>query len=193
MNSQSSIASEMGTPTHVEKLIQVRAGWVPLFTWLAMALLGIPVIVLGASIGGLGGVLVFIGIVMILVGLVGLCGLLAIPPNSARVLLLFGEYRGTVKDSGFFWVNPFYSKKKVSLRVRNFETGSRTMPEMKHQGVVTQERSRSASKPSKVNDRDGNPIEISAVVVWRVIDTAEEHCSKWMTLNILSKSKAKLP
>ncbi|MEE2937898.1 MAG: SPFH domain-containing protein [Planctomycetota bacterium] len=89
------------------------------------------------------------------------------------MLLLFGEYQGTAKDSGFFWVNPFFSKKEVSLRVRNFETGSRTTPAKKHQGVVTKEKSRSASKPSKVNDHDGNPIEISAVVVWKVIDTAE--------------------
>ncbi|MDG2223571.1 MAG: SPFH domain-containing protein [Rubripirellula sp.] len=170
---KTSIFSEMGTPTHVEKVVKVRPGWVPLFACLGMVLLATPVIVLGATTGGWGGFLIFLGIVAILVGLLGLCGLLAIQPNSARVLLLFGDYRGTVKDSGFFWVNPFYSKKKVSLRVRNFETGSRTTPEKKHQGVVTQERSRSASKPSKVNDRDGNPIEISAVVVWKVIDTAE--------------------
>ncbi|MCS7470146.1 SPFH domain-containing protein [Stieleria sp. ICT_E10.1] len=101
-------------------------------------------------------------------------GLLAIAPNNSRVLLLFGQYKGTVKKSGFVWVNPFYSKKKVSLRIRNFETGSSTKPETKNkEGVVTQPKTRSAGKPSKVNDRDGNPIEISAVVVWKVVDTAE--------------------
>ncbi|MEM8672060.1 MAG: SPFH domain-containing protein [Planctomycetota bacterium] len=122
----------------------------------------------------LGVLLIISAIIAMPVGLLGLCGLIAIQPNCSRVLLLFGEYRGTVKESGFFWVNPFYSKKKVSLRVRNFETGSTMTPETKNaQGVVTQPKSRSSSRPSKVNDRDGNPIEISAVVVWKVVDTAE--------------------
>ncbi|HSG72797.1 MAG TPA: SPFH domain-containing protein, partial [Planctomycetaceae bacterium] len=79
-----------------------------------------------------------------------------------------------VKESGFYWVNPFFSKKKVSLRVRNFETGSVTTQEQKNsQGIVMQAKSRSAGRPSKVNDRDGNPIDISAVVVWKVVETAE--------------------
>jgi regulator of protease activity HflC (stomatin/prohibitin superfamily) len=90
------------------------------------------------------------------------------------VLLLFGEYRGSVKASGFFWVNPFFSKKKVSLRIRNFETGSSVVAEVKDSaGKVLQKGGRSPGRPSKVNDRDGNPVDISAVVVWRVVDTAE--------------------
>jgi regulator of protease activity HflC (stomatin/prohibitin superfamily) len=174
MNAKTSISTEMGKPTHVEKLIQVRPGWQPLFISLACLVVAVPLIITGAASGGLGAVLVVFGILLILVGTLLLFGFMAIPPNSSRVLLLFGEYRGTVKDSGFFWVNPFYSKKKVSLRVRNFETGSSMTPEQKNsQGVVTQPKSRTASRPSKVNDRDGNPIEISAVVVWRVVDTAE--------------------
>ncbi len=101
-------------------------------------------------------------------------GLLAIAPNDARVLLLFGEYRGSVRTSGFYWVNPFYSKRKITLRVRNFETGAFHTPEVKDaHGKVLQTRGRTSTKPSKVNDREGNPIEISAVVVWRVVDTAE--------------------
>lgn len=101
-------------------------------------------------------------------------GFVAIPPNEARVFLLFGNYKGSTRESGFFWVNPFYSKKKISLRMRNFETGAVTTPEKKNaQGQIVQHKQRSAGKPSKVNDRDGNPIEISAVVVWRVVDTAE--------------------
>ena len=56
---------------------------------------------------------------------------MAIAPNDSRVLLLFGEYKGSVRDSGFFWVNPFFTKKKLSLRIRNFETGSITTPEKK--------------------------------------------------------------
>jgi regulator of protease activity HflC (stomatin/prohibitin superfamily) len=82
--------------------------------------------------------------------LVCLCGLFVVNPNEGRVLLLFGDYRGTVRDAGLRWANPFYVKRRISLKVRNFESGK-----------------------LKVNDNDGNPIEIAAVVVWRVADTAE--------------------
>ena len=81
---------------------------------------------------------------------VGLAGLFTVAPNEGRVLQLFGAYRGTAKEEGLRWANPFYSKKRISLRVRNFE-----------------------SAHLKVNDTDGNPIEIAAIVVWRVVDTAE--------------------
>ena len=79
-----------------------------------------------------------------------LAGLHMIEPNQAAVLSLFGKYMGTVKDNGLRWNNPFFSKKKVSLRVRNFESGK-----------------------LKVNELDGSPIEIAAVIVWRVVDSAE--------------------
>lgn len=160
---------------HAEKLIRPRAGWGPLLICLVAPLLAALFIVVAAAMGGVaGGLLMIVSIVSIPVALVGLFGFMAIAPNDSRVLLLFGEYRGTVKDSGFFWVNPFYSKKKVSLRVRNFETGSSSTPEKKDAGgnIVTA-KSRTAGRPSKVNDSDGNPIEISAVVVWKVTDTAE--------------------
>jgi len=83
-------------------------------------------------------------------GLLGGLGFFMVAPNEGRVLQLFGAYVGTVKTPGLRWVNPFYSLKRLSLRVRNFE-----------------------SARLKVNDLDGNPIEIAAVVVWRVVDTAE--------------------
>ncbi len=79
-----------------------------------------------------------------------LAGLFVVNPNEAKVVQLFGRYVGTVREPGFKWVNPFCTKRKVSQRVRNFET-----PKL------------------KVNDHVGNPIEIAAVVVWKVIDTAE--------------------
>lgn len=101
-------------------------------------------------------------------------GFQAVPPNQARVFLLFGNYRGSARDSGFFWVNPFFSKRRISLRIRNFETGSQVQHEVRNQaGQVVTPASRTAPKPSKVNDLDGNPIEIGAVVVWRVVNTAE--------------------
>jgi regulator of protease activity HflC (stomatin/prohibitin superfamily) len=85
-----------------------------------------------------------------LVLLVCLFGFFVVNPNEGRVMQLFGDYKGTVKTAGLRWANPFYSKRHISLRVRNFESGR-----------------------LKVNDNDGNPIEIAAVVVWRVVDTAE--------------------
>jgi len=95
--------------------------------------------------------LMVIGSVLLFVVLVFLLfGLFVVNPNEARVLQLFGRYVGTVSDQGFRWANPFFTKRRISLRVRNFETDR-----------------------SKVNDADGNPIEIAAVVVWKVVDTAE--------------------
>ena len=77
-------------------------------------------------------------------------GFFQVQPNQGQVMQLFGRYAGTVRDEGLRWTNPFYAKRAVSLRVRNFE-----------------------SSKLKVNDSDGNPIEIAAVVVWQVVDTAE--------------------
>lgn len=157
-----------------EKLSTAMPGWGPLAVCVAGILLAPFLIVMGAASGYFGILLIPLGILSLVGSVIGIFGMMAIAPNSSRVLLLFGQYIGTVKDSGFFWVNPFYSKKKVSLRIRNFETGSATNPETKNkEGVVTHPRTRTAGKPSKVNDRDGNPIEISAVVVWKVVDTAE--------------------
>lgn len=148
------------------------SGWFPLVLFLG----GIPASILAIIAGAGAGFppVIIMGIFAIPVCLVGLFGLMAIEPNGSRVLLLFGDYRGTIRKPGFYWVNPFYSKRKVSLRVRNFETGSKSTPEQKNeQGQVIVARSRTSGAPSKVNDRDGNPIEISAVVVWKVVDTAE--------------------
>ncbi len=157
-----------------EKKVVPSSGWQPLFMCLAIAVGALVLIPVGFSIGGPGILLSVLAILAIPLALIGLFGLMAIAPNDSRVLLLFGEYRGTVTESGFFWVNPFLSKRKVSLRVRNFETGSHTSPEQKNpQGQVIQQKTRSSGRPSKVNDRDGNPIDISAVVVWKVTDTAE--------------------
>ena len=88
--------------------------------------------------------------IVLVILIVGLAGLFTVQPNDAKVLTLFGRYVGSVRESGLWWANPFYAKKRISLRVRNFETGK-----------------------LKVNDSHSNPIEIAAVVVWRVTDTAE--------------------
>ncbi|TWU04517.1 SPFH domain-containing protein [Stieleria varia] len=165
------------TANHVEIVEQVLStpmpGWGPLFGGLIGMLASVGLIIVSAAMGTTA-ILIPLWILLLLACFISLFGLVAVQPNDSRVLLLFGEYRGTIKSSGFYWVNPFYSKRKVSLRIRNFETGSSTTPEQKNQqGIVTQHKTRSAGRPSKVNDSDGNPIEISAVVVWKVVDTAE--------------------
>lgn len=157
-----------------EKKMTPAKGWGPLKGFGLFFIGAIVTAVGGAIVGGWGGILIGLGIFGVLASVFGLTGLMAIAPNESRVLLLFGEYRGTVVDSGFFWVNPFYTKKKISLRVRNFETGSQATPEEKDAtGKVLKRKGRTMGRPSKVNDSDGNPIEISAVVVWKVVDTAE--------------------
>lgn len=94
--------------------------------------------------------IVVAAIVVATLGIFCLAGLYTVQPNQAAVLSLFGKYVGTVKDNGLRWNSPFYSKKKVSLRVRNFESGK-----------------------LKVNELDGSPIEIAAVIVWQVVDASE--------------------
>jgi regulator of protease activity HflC (stomatin/prohibitin superfamily) len=125
-----------------------RPGFLMLFAWLAL-LLGFSVGMYSAirASSALGLVVMVLGL---LTSIVGLCGLFMVNPNESKVLQLFGDYKGTAKLAGLRWANPFYSKKNVSVRTRNFETGK-----------------------LKVNDNSGNPIEIAAVVVWRVVDTAE--------------------
>jgi len=155
-----------------QKVLLPRSGWAMLALMIAGLLLAICGFLIGAvfKLPALF-ILVF---PLALCCFIGLLGCMAVQPNDARVLLLFGEYKGTVSLSGFYWVNPFFSKKRISLRIRNFETGSTSVNEKKNEaGVVVQHKSRSHGRPSKVNDRDGNPIEISAVVVWKVVNTVE--------------------
>jgi regulator of protease activity HflC (stomatin/prohibitin superfamily) len=123
---------------------------------------GIPVLVvlIGAAVACLWGLvlgaragdpLIIIGCALaVLLVIFLMAGLFVVNPNEGRVLQLFGDYVGSVRAPGLRWANPFYTKKRISLRVRNFESGR-----------------------LKVNDNEGNPIEIAAVVVWQVVDTAE--------------------
>jgi len=126
------------------------------------ALPGIPILLglIVAEIVSVGGLIwatthgsavgIITAVVLIVVAAILLGGVFTVSPNQGRVLQLFGAYRGTAREPGLRWANPFYTKRAVSLRVRNFETGK-----------------------LKVNDKRGNPIEIACVVVWRVVDTAE--------------------
>jgi regulator of protease activity HflC (stomatin/prohibitin superfamily) len=115
---------------------------------LAAAAAGLYVLITGADSPS--PLQVLTGILITGVSCFGIAGLYKVEPNQAAVLNLFGKYIGTVKDGGLRWNSPFYGKKKVSLRVRNFE-----------------------SSKLKVNELDGSPIEIAAVIVWQVVDSAE--------------------
>lgn len=95
------------------------------------------------------GLLLLVSIVMLILGSAAFPGFFIVQPNEARILVFLGRYVGTVRDSGFWWSNPFAVKRHVSLRIHNFN-----------------------SERIKVNDLQGNPIEIAAVVVWRVVDSA---------------------
>lgn len=96
------------------------------------------------------GILAVLWVALLILAIIGLAGLFTVQPNDAKVLTLFGKYTGTVREQGLWWANPFYVKKRISLRIRNFETAK-----------------------LKVNDNHSNPIEIGSIVVWKVVDTAE--------------------
>jgi len=126
----------------MEKIITPRSGWLMLFVSLVLMAVSIVCFALGANENP---TLTAVAVVASLALAIVLSGFIAIEPNSSRVLTLFGKYVGTVNTNGFFWVNPFFTKKKISLRANNLDT-----------------------KPIKVNDKHGNPIMIGAVVVWKV-------------------------
>lgn len=106
------------------------------------------ILFLGGAIAGFIYELIWPGIVLTVLFIFTVIGLTIVYPNESCVTVLFGAYRGTIKENGFFWVNPFYLRRKISLRARNFD-----------------------SEPIKVNDKIGNPIKIGLVLVWKVEDT----------------------
>ncbi len=130
-----------------EKAIRSLPG-VPVLIVLFLVLLGGGWLILAGMGGSIA--LIVAGILIALLALFLMIGLYMIEPNQAAVLSFFGKYVGTAKDNGLRWNNPFYAKRKVSMRVRNFESGK-----------------------LKVNELDGSPIEIAAVIVWQVIDASE--------------------
>jgi regulator of protease activity HflC (stomatin/prohibitin superfamily) len=142
-------------PARREHETLVASGWLMLPVALVMLAAGLAATIYGASNGAPS--LAVVGIVLLVSFCVSLAGFFTLQPNEARVLVLFGDYKGTVRKEGFHFGNPFYSnganwygRMKISLRSRNLN-GERL----------------------KVNDKKGNPIEIAAVVVWRVQDTAQ--------------------
>lgn len=137
-----------------EKAISSINGLVAVAGALLAILGGVALFVLGVLAKTQGGtpsfLLLLAGLLVIALSVLVLAGLYTVQPNQAAVLSLFGKYVGTVKDNGLRWNNPFFAKRRVSQRVRNFESGR-----------------------LKVNELDGSPIEIAAVIVWQVVDASE--------------------
>jgi regulator of protease activity HflC (stomatin/prohibitin superfamily) len=177
-----------------EKTVQVLSGWVMLPVVLTL-MFGGPVVFIYAIAAGVNSVghpiwgLFALGILMEIIGVILTVGLFTLQPNEARVLILFGAYKGTVRASGFWWGNPFYSNGPrqglISVQVTPAEGKLATVQGGRQAGA----RGGSAKAPSrhkislrartlngerlKVNDKRGNPVEIAAIVIWRVQDTAQ--------------------
>lgn len=132
-----------------EKVIKGASGWLMLGVLIA-AIAGPIVWLLNQPDVDEAPWLIAAVILVVTLASIGFGGLTVVQPNTARVVVLFGDYKGSLKTPGFWWVNPLTARRQVSLKVRNFESGK-----------------------LKVNDHIGNPIEIAAIVVWRVVETAE--------------------
>jgi len=146
---------ELPNPQVTERPAQLLPGLRMLVLGIVLILAGVAVIVLaGHQKGGVATALITLGIVAFIASSFILGGLTSVVPGQARVVQLFGKYRGTIREPGLQWVNPFTKRIVVSTRIRNQE-----------------------SAQAKVNDADGNPIEIAAVVVWQVQDTASARYS----------------
>ncbi len=129
-----------------EKPTNVLSGYLMLATGIGLFAAGIAVAIFASGINN--ALLIWLSIILVLIGSLIFGGLFVVNPNDAKVTVLFGNYAGSVRKNGFFWANPFFVKKKFSLRARNL-----------------------SGDKLKVNDKIGNPIEIAAVIVWQVNDT----------------------
>ncbi|MCL8017964.1 SPFH domain-containing protein [Streptomyces sp. AS02] len=143
---------EMPAPRVREFTAHSISGGLALLLGLVGLLLGAGLLVSAGAVSGAGAkaALIIVGILVLIASVLAMCGLNMVAPGEARVVQLFGRYRGTIRTDGLRWVNPLTSRTKISTRVRNHETA-----------VL------------KVNDAYGNPIELAAVVVWKVEDTAQ--------------------
>ncbi len=140
-------ASAPQTQNH-EQVARPPSGWLMLLVTVALYGGAIALFIAGAR--GRSGIEMAVGVMGFISAILMSCGFFTLQPNEGAVLILFGAYRGSVRDSGFFFTNPFNKRLKISLRARNLN-----------------------SEKLKVNEKRGNPIEIAAVVVWRVQDTAQ--------------------
>jgi regulator of protease activity HflC (stomatin/prohibitin superfamily) len=142
------VAVEMPKPKVTERVAREINGWPMAGVAFVLVVAGVVLFIVGAGQGV--GALIVVSILIFLAGLIVAVGLTPVSPGRARVLQVLGRYSGTIRTDGLRWVNPIATRKEVSTRIRNHETAV-----------------------AKVNDADGNPIEIAAVVVWQVEDTAQ--------------------
>lgn len=142
------VAVEMPKPKVTERVAREINGWPMAGLAFVLVVAGVVLFIVGAGQGA--GPLIVVSILIFLAGLIVAVGLTPVSPGRARVLQVLGRYSGTIRTDGLRWVNPIATRKEVSTRIRNHETAV-----------------------AKVNDADGNPIEIAAVVVWQVEDTAQ--------------------
>jgi regulator of protease activity HflC (stomatin/prohibitin superfamily) len=144
MNSDSSVS----LTAHHEQPTTASNGWISAVIVLVVLAVALALVVSGATSQSI--LLLLAGIIVGIIGFVMIGGFFTLQPNEAAVLTLFGAYRGTTRENGFLWTNPFFRKLKISLRARNLN-----------------------GDKLKVNDKRGNPVEIAVVIVWRIQDTAQ--------------------
>jgi regulator of protease activity HflC (stomatin/prohibitin superfamily) len=140
------------TPTpltvHHEQPASAANGWMFLLVFLGLIALGIALFLYGITHASV--LVAIVGVLSVLAAFITTAGFFTLQPNESAVFILFGAYRGTTRQNGFLWANPFYRKQRISLRARNLN-----------------------GDKLKVNDKRGNPVEIAVVIVWRIHDTAQ--------------------
>ena len=158
-----------------DRELRLGSGWMGL-AWvfaLLAAVIGLTVVAVQLGLPGLS----FLAGFLLIAWFISLFGFIVNGPNQARVVQLFGKYVGTIKETGFFYGSPFYWRTRVSLRVRTFETGMSKTDERRDAAGNVLQQAAQHRQPIKVNDADGTPIEISAVVVWKVVNAASQALS----------------
>jgi regulator of protease activity HflC (stomatin/prohibitin superfamily) len=165
------MATEQGVVSR-EREVTVLSGWLMLAVTVLLLVSGVALLAAGAGLDS--AALVIPGIVLLVVDVFVICGFFTLQPNQARVLVLFGKYHGTVRRDGFHWANPFYTNgpgSGVQVSAKGDVTVSNPK---KHPRMKISLRARNLNgERLKVNDKQGNPIEIAAVIIWRVQDTAQ--------------------
>jgi regulator of protease activity HflC (stomatin/prohibitin superfamily) len=134
--------------THHEEPASAASGWMFVFVLLALIALGVILLITGLTHESVP--IATGGVLSLIAAFITVMGFFTLQPNEAAVFILFGAYRGTARQNGFLWANPFFRKQKISLRARNLN-----------------------GDKLKVNDKRGNPVEIAVVIVWRIHDTAQ--------------------
>ena len=165
------MATEQGVVSR-EREVTVKSGWLMLAVTVLLLVAGVALLAAGAGLQS--AALFILGIVLLVVDVFMICGFFTLQPNQARVLVLFGKYHGTVRRDGFHWANPFYTNgpgSGVQVSAKGDVTVSKPK---KHPRMKISLRARNLNgERLKVNDKQGNPIEIAAVIIWRVQDTAQ--------------------